>query len=157
MSLHLLVWRKQLLDPAPTEMLLEPHLAAFGITYRVQHFLGAGQYLLDFAFPSRMVAVEADDPSHNSAERRQKDAIRDAWLRSKGWTILRYTNAEIQSCPQMVAAKVKAVLDTIEDRPDWWRLHKAEREAIKAEMAAKKARAALKRVAKAQKAANKVR
>lgn len=155
MSLHLLILKKQLLDPAPTEMLLEPHLAAFGITYRVQHFLGAGQYLLDFAFPSRGVAVEADDPSHFTAERRQKDAVRDAWLRSKGWTILRYTNAEIQSCPQMVAAKVKAVLDTIPDNPDWWKLHKAEREAVKADVAARKARSALKRVAKAQKAASK--
>jgi very-short-patch-repair endonuclease len=155
LSLHLLILKKQLLDPAPTEMLLEPYLAAFGVTYRVQHFMGTGQYFLDFAFPSRMLAVEADDPSHRTPERQRKDAVRDAWLRSKGWTIIRFTNAEIQSCPQMVAAKVKEVLDTLPDTPDWWRLHKAEREMVKADIAARKARSALKRVAKAHAAAAK--
>lgn len=137
----------------PTEALLENEICKFGHLYRVQHRIGG--WYADIAWPGHMVIAEADDPSHATAERRQKDAVRDAWMISHGWTILRFTNAEIQSCPQMVAQKIKAVLDQRTFNPDWWRLRKAQKDAIKADIAARKARSALKRVAKAQKAASK--
>lgn len=154
MSLHLRIWSAQIENQAPTEGLLEDQVAKFGYTYRIQHRIGS--WFADLAWPGHMVIAEADDSSHTTPERRRKDAVRDAWMQSHGWTVLRFTNAEVQSCPQAVAAKIKAVLDAKEYNPHWRSLKKAQRDAIKADIAARKAQAALKRVAKAHAAANKV-
>lgn len=48
-----------------------------------------GPYKIDFAWPDVMVALEVDGWHHRSPEGAAKDAQRDAWLRSKGWLVLR--------------------------------------------------------------------
>lgn len=48
-----------------------------------------GRYRLDFAWPDRRVAVEADGPHHWRPDVAMKDAVRDSWLRSRGWLVFR--------------------------------------------------------------------
>ena len=48
-----------------------------------------GNYRLDFAWPMQRIALEADGWHHRSPEGAERDARRDAWLRSQGWLVFR--------------------------------------------------------------------
>ena len=41
------------------------------------------------------LAIEADGSSHSTLERQTQDAKKDEFLRSRGWTVLRFTNQQI--------------------------------------------------------------
>lgn len=50
-----------------------------------------GNFVVDWAIPSRMLAWEADGKYwHNRPGAKEKDAKRDDWIRHQGWTILRF-------------------------------------------------------------------
>ena len=61
-----------------------------GFKFRRQHELGS--YVLDFVCVERRLVVEADGGQHFDPEGPQRDRLRDAWLRSRGWTVLRLDN-----------------------------------------------------------------
>ena len=61
-----------------------------GFKFRRQHELGP--YVLDFVCVERRLVVEADGGQHFDPEGQQRDRLRDAWLRSRGWTVLRLDN-----------------------------------------------------------------
>jgi len=62
--------------------------------YRVQ---AAGQeYALDFGIPELKIGIEADgEVFHGSPDQIERDNARDAKLQQQGWTILRFTDTEI--------------------------------------------------------------
>ncbi len=51
--------------------------------------LPVGKYRIDFAWPNKMLAIEVDGEQHFTPEAQEHDRIRDAFLREKGWTLLR--------------------------------------------------------------------
>lgn len=51
-------------------------------------------YKLDLADPSVMLAVEIDGGSHNALKVRDADRRKEEFLRSRGWTVLRFTNSQ---------------------------------------------------------------
>lgn len=53
------------------------------------------RYTLDIAHPDRKIAVEVDGRSHRSRARRESDSRKDAWLRSEGWTVFRFSNEDV--------------------------------------------------------------
>jgi len=50
-----------------------------------------GPYVVDFLCLRHRLIVEADGPFHDAG----RDAIRDAWLASQGFRVLRFSNHEI--------------------------------------------------------------
>ena len=48
-----------------------------------------GRFRVDFAWPGKMIALEADGWWHRSPEGAAKDRQRDSWLRSQGWVVFR--------------------------------------------------------------------
>lgn len=55
-----------------------------------------GRYRLDFAIPSKNIAIEIDGHDyHKTKYQRTYDAQRDRWLFGEGWTVLRFTGSEI--------------------------------------------------------------
>jgi very-short-patch-repair endonuclease len=50
---------------------------------------------VDLANPITKVAIEVDDPGHALRVRHERDQLRDAWLISQGWTVLRFSDREI--------------------------------------------------------------
>lgn len=48
-----------------------------------------GVYRLDFAWPELGVALEVDGWHHGEPARAARDAVRDRWLRQRGWLVLR--------------------------------------------------------------------
>ena len=64
----------------------------------------SNNYILDGAFPSIKLGIEADgEIFHNNPEKIQKDRMRDINLARQGWTILRFTDKEIEKQPKDVA------------------------------------------------------
>ena len=50
-------------------------------------------WTIDIANPELMIAVEVDGGSHSSAKVRERDARKDEFLASKGWSVFRVSNA----------------------------------------------------------------
>ncbi|MFA7219357.1 MAG: DUF559 domain-containing protein [Synergistaceae bacterium] len=78
--------------------------------YRVQ---ASGQeYPLDFAIPELKIGIEADgEIFHGSREQIEKDKSRDMKLQQQGWTILRFTDTEIQKQgPQIVNTLLQEIM-----------------------------------------------
>jgi very-short-patch-repair endonuclease len=70
-----------------------------------------GRYVVDFLCLRHRLIVEADGPFHTE----DHDAIRDAWLRSQGFRVLRFANQQIESRPSEVIA---AILDAVRPNGD---------------------------------------
>lgn len=75
------------------EQLLWRHLRAHrlcGEKFRRQQPIGP--YIVDFVHFGARVVIEADGGQHNG---NTDDAVRDAWLQSRGFTVLRFWNDDI--------------------------------------------------------------
>ncbi|WP_310630859.1 DUF559 domain-containing protein, partial [Paraburkholderia sp.] len=93
------------------EQLLWRHLRAHrlcGEKFRRQHPIG--RYIVDFAHCGARVAIEADGGQHNGSV---DDAVRDASLRSRGYTVLRFWNDEILRNTEAV---LEVILMTVRER-----------------------------------------
>lgn len=68
-----------------------------------------GKYHLDYAWPELKIALEADGPHHWRPDVAMKDAVRDSWLRSRGWMVFRIDemagNLEEQLCRVVLAIR----------------------------------------------------
>jgi very-short-patch-repair endonuclease len=63
-----------------------------GYSFRRQ--LPIGSYIADFVCLDARLIIEIDGGQHASTEA-ERDKKRDAWLRSQGFTILRYWNNDV--------------------------------------------------------------
>lgn len=61
-----------------------------GVHFRRQVPMGC--YIVDFACLSRHIVIEVDGGQHLQSE---TDALRDRWLRSQGFQVLRFWNHEV--------------------------------------------------------------
>ena len=65
--------------------LIEANITGFVHEYAI------GIYNADFAFPKQKITVEVDTTRHQKEPKRTKDAEKDAYTASQGWTTLRVT------------------------------------------------------------------
>lgn len=65
-------------------------------------------YKIDLALPQIRLGIEVDGRSHCALSRQAQDAKKTAFLASLGWTVLRFTNAEVEMdlvrCVQVIAS-----------------------------------------------------
>ena len=54
-----------------------------------------GRYIVDFYIASAGLVIELDGSQHYEPSGQEADRQRDAWLRSQGLTVLRYSNADV--------------------------------------------------------------
>src|SRR5688500_18792611 len=59
-----------------------------GMKFRRQHPLGP--YVADFYCVDAKLVVELDGTPHHAPEGKQRDEVRDAWMRSQGIEVLRF-------------------------------------------------------------------
>jgi hypothetical protein len=70
-----------------------------------------GPWVPDFTWPSRLVIVETDGWNfHRTAAARRRDAEKDAWLRARGFTVIRLTWRDVTEHPVATAARVQSAL-----------------------------------------------
>jgi len=70
-------------------------------------------FIADFLCPAKALIVEVDGETHDQAA----DARRDALLRGRGYTTIRFTNDEVMSNMDGV---LTVILQTLERLPDRW-------------------------------------
>jgi len=61
-----------------------------GVRFRRQHRIGP--YIVDFLCPEHRLIIEVDGGQHNESA---YDDRRDAWLRDKGYEVLRFWNVDV--------------------------------------------------------------
>jgi very-short-patch-repair endonuclease len=66
-----------------------------GLQFRRQTPMG--QYIVDFVCHAARIVIELDGESHDFAERIRQDRVRDAWLTSRGYKVLRFMNDDVMS------------------------------------------------------------
>jgi very-short-patch-repair endonuclease len=76
------------------------------LKFRRQHPLGFA--VPDFYCAERKLIVELDGAVHLDREQQVRDRARDEELRSRGWTILRLTNDEIQTAFEAALQRIAA-------------------------------------------------
>ncbi len=72
-----------------------------------------GKYVVDFYCASADLVIELDGAQHYEDDALRYDAERDAYLRSQGMTVLRYTNIELNQNFKGICEDIWAHL------PDW--------------------------------------
>lgn len=83
-------------------------LHRFGILDQCQYRVG--KYRLDYAWPAKLIALEADGPHHWQPDTAVKDVARDCYLRSRGWLVFRVdeTNGTLEDQLAHVVAVVNS-------------------------------------------------
>ncbi len=75
-----------------------------GLKFRRQVVIGP--YVADFVCMRHRLILEADGPLHDA----ERDAVRDAWLLSQGFRVLRFPNQQIELRDwEVIGAIVEAV------------------------------------------------
>jgi very-short-patch-repair endonuclease len=64
-----------------------------GVRFRRQHIIG--DYIVDFICLKQKLIIEVDGGYHNNPTQQQKDRIRQNWLESMGYKVLRFNNNDI--------------------------------------------------------------
>ena len=67
-----------------------------------------GPYIADFSCRNRRLVIETDGNTHTIVER---DYLRDQWFIHNGWTVLRFTDDEVDKSTRRVVDLIVAVLD----------------------------------------------
>lgn len=92
------------------ERILWSHLRELkseGMRFRKQAPIG--RYIVDFAWLSGRVVVELDGDNHETDRQLRYDANRDAFLRERGFSVLRFSNWDAIDVPEWVVSKIKEV------------------------------------------------
>ena len=82
-----------------------------GHKFRRQHAIGP--FIVDFACVEQKIIVEVDGGQHSDA-RVTYDRDRTEWLRTKGYTVLRFWNNDIM---RDVESVLEAIRQTLQDLP----------------------------------------
>ena len=77
-----------------------------GVRFRRQHVIG--DYIVDFISLKQRLIIEIDGGYHNDIVQQQEDRIRQNWLESMGYKVIRFTNEE-------VFYNIETVISTIKD------------------------------------------
>ena len=65
-----------------------------------------GRYIVDFYIPQAQLIIELDGSQHYEENGRQADGERDAFLKSEGFSILRYSNHDVNHHFQAVCEDI---------------------------------------------------
>ncbi|MBN8980050.1 MAG: endonuclease domain-containing protein [Rhizobiales bacterium] len=71
-----------------------------------------GHYIVDFVSFNRRLVIEADGGQHGLRSNMKADSVRDEFLSSQGFQILRFWNSEIDQNLDGVLAKIMRSLET---------------------------------------------
>lgn len=76
--------------------------------FRRQHPLGP--YVADFYCVDAKLVVELDGTPHQTPEGKQRDEVRDAWMRSQGIEVLRFGGWQAENDARQVLETIDAML-----------------------------------------------
>ena len=74
--------------------------------------LPIGPYVADFACVKERLIIEVDGVGHSSTNERQRDEKRTAFLKNKGWRVIRFWNEDIYEDVGSVVMAIAGHLST---------------------------------------------
>jgi BirA family biotin operon repressor/biotin-[acetyl-CoA-carboxylase] ligase len=80
-------------EATPAERKLWTHLARSALGAKFSRQMPVGPWFADFLCRELKLVIELDGFSHDLSP--EADARRDAWMQEHGYTVLRFTNAEV--------------------------------------------------------------
>ncbi len=83
-------------DPTMAELVLWQKLKHSQLGYKFRREQSIGPYIVDLYCPKAKVIVEADGSIHGEKDHPEKDRVRQAFLESQGFIVLRYRNDQIK-------------------------------------------------------------
>ncbi len=95
-------------EATPAERWLWCELSNSKLGHKFSRQMPVGPFICDFLCRSAKLVVELDGYSHDLTI--EADAHRDAFLRSRGLSILRFTNAEVLGNTEGVVFAIRAAL-----------------------------------------------
>jgi very-short-patch-repair endonuclease len=75
-----------------------------------------GRYIVDFVSFQSQLVIEADGGQHGMPEGAQSDRVRDDFLQSQGFRVLRFWNSGIDANLKGV---MESILSALNPPPDW--------------------------------------
>ncbi len=76
-----------------------------GVRFRRQHVIG--DYIVDFISLKQRLIIEIDGGYHNDIVQQREDRIRQNWLESMGYKVIRFTNEEVFYHIETVISTIK--------------------------------------------------
>ena len=80
----------------------------WGAHFRRQHIIGS--YIADFVCLSHKLIIEIDGGYHQLPGQQTSDQERTEWLKSKGYTVIRFTNEAIMADTEKVLTAIKTYI-----------------------------------------------
>ncbi len=80
------------------------------LPFTVHRQMVIGKYIVDFCIPEKRIVIEIDGFQHGTAKNMAADLVRDKWLASNGYRVLRYDNREINQKFDFVCMDIENVL-----------------------------------------------
>jgi very-short-patch-repair endonuclease len=84
-----------------------------GVKFRRQHPIG--EYIADFLCVTHKLVIEVDGGYHNVLSQQENDRQRTEFLEQTGYTVIRFTNEEVNAELKSVIIKIKEELLKIEE------------------------------------------
>lgn len=101
--------RRDSTTESPLERKLADALDEKNIVYEREYAIS--HIHVDFAFPHHKLAVECDGHRyHSSSDDKKRDAKRDAFLKRRGWRVLRFTGDELRDDVGSCVRKIERLL-----------------------------------------------
>jgi very-short-patch-repair endonuclease len=97
-------------DMTRAELRLWKHLRKPGLEGpRFRRQTPIGPYIVDFFCPEQRLIIEVDGDQHGFDRVEARDQSRDAWLRERGYRVLRFSNRDVMTnldgvCDTILAA-----------------------------------------------------
>src|ERR1700704_3841672 len=85
---------------SPVEVALWQILRTRPMSLKFRHQHPTGPYVLDFYCAAKKLAIEIDGIAHEMGDNPKRDERRDAWLRNKGYRVLRIATVEVLGNPE---------------------------------------------------------
>jgi very-short-patch-repair endonuclease len=85
--------------------------------FRFRRQAPVGPYIVDFAWFSARIVVELDGDNHETETQKRHDKNRDAFLKERGFQVLRFSNWDAIDVPEWVIARIKGAIAAHVEQP----------------------------------------
>jgi very-short-patch-repair endonuclease len=100
-------------DMTVAETMLWQGLRNRGCGWKFRRQVPIGPYVADFACLGLKLIVELDGPPHDDPQQQLHDRRRDAWLRERGWHVLRFSNDLVIGGGDLIYEEIGRFIETI--------------------------------------------
>jgi very-short-patch-repair endonuclease len=94
-----------------TEKRLWKKLRANQLGFKCKRQVPIGPYIADFAFLALSIVIEVDGSIHDTYDQQQKDKTKDAYLKNRGFLVIRIPNNMVKNELDTVLATLKEICE----------------------------------------------